>query len=182
MVALLVLVFLIVAVCGYWSDLQRRSCASAPASSSPGRTSTCCWCSATTSCRSSSRSAGSTCSTSATPSSASCRPVPASRGTQFRQRQLGRRGRDALRTGLNGLYAVAERYPDLKANEAFHQLQTRISGLETAIADGRRSTTTPSTRTTSTSRRCRTCSWRVSATSRRRSCCTSTPSRRPTST
>src|SRR5215813_387126 len=24
-----------------------------------------------------------------------------------------------LRTGLNGLYAVAERYPDLKANEAF---------------------------------------------------------------
>ena len=42
-----------------------------------------------------------------------------------------------LRTGLNGLYAVAERYPDLKANEAFRQLQARISGLETAIADRR---------------------------------------------
>jgi LemA protein len=42
-----------------------------------------------------------------------------------------------VRTGLNGLYAVAERYPDLKANEAFRNLQARISGLETAIADRR---------------------------------------------
>lgn len=42
-----------------------------------------------------------------------------------------------LRGGLNGLYAVAEGYPDLKANEAFRQLQGRISGLETAIADRR---------------------------------------------
>jgi LemA protein len=42
-----------------------------------------------------------------------------------------------LRSGLTGLYAVAERYPDLKANEAFRQLQARISGLETAIADRR---------------------------------------------
>jgi LemA protein len=42
-----------------------------------------------------------------------------------------------VRTGLNGLYAVAERYPDLKANDAFRQLQARISGLETAIADRR---------------------------------------------
>jgi LemA protein len=42
-----------------------------------------------------------------------------------------------LRAGLGGLYAVAERYPDLKANDAFRQLQTRISGLETAIADRR---------------------------------------------
>jgi LemA protein len=42
-----------------------------------------------------------------------------------------------LRTGLNGLYAVAERYPDLKANDAFRQLQSRVSGLETAIADRR---------------------------------------------
>jgi LemA protein len=42
-----------------------------------------------------------------------------------------------LRSGLNGLYAVAERYPELKANEAFRQLQARISGLETAIADRR---------------------------------------------
>jgi LemA protein len=42
-----------------------------------------------------------------------------------------------LRSGLTGLYAVAERYPDLKANDAFRQLQTRISALETAIADRR---------------------------------------------
>src|SRR5882724_1753481 len=42
-----------------------------------------------------------------------------------------------LRAGLGGLYAVAEQYPDLKANEAFKQLQARISGLETAIADRR---------------------------------------------
>jgi LemA protein len=42
-----------------------------------------------------------------------------------------------LRTGLNGLYAVAERYPGLKANEAFRQLQERVSSLETAIADRR---------------------------------------------
>ena len=42
-----------------------------------------------------------------------------------------------LRAGLGGLFAVAERYPDLKANEAFRQLQARISALETAIADRR---------------------------------------------
>jgi LemA protein len=42
-----------------------------------------------------------------------------------------------LRSGLNGLYAVAERYPELKANDAFRQLQSRISALETAIADRR---------------------------------------------
>ena len=42
-----------------------------------------------------------------------------------------------LRTGLSGLYAVAERYPNLKANDAFQQLQSRVSGLETAIADRR---------------------------------------------
>jgi LemA protein len=43
----------------------------------------------------------------------------------------------ALRTGLSSLYAVAERYPDLKANDLFRNLQTRISALETAIADRR---------------------------------------------
>ena len=42
-----------------------------------------------------------------------------------------------LRAGLGGLFAVAENYPDLKANEAFRQLQARISALETAIADRR---------------------------------------------
>jgi LemA protein len=43
----------------------------------------------------------------------------------------------ALRGGLSGLYAVAERYPDLKANALFQNLQSRISALETAIADRR---------------------------------------------
>ncbi|MEJ0004863.1 MAG: LemA family protein [Steroidobacteraceae bacterium] len=43
----------------------------------------------------------------------------------------------ALRTGLSNLYAVAERYPDLKANDLFKNLQIRISALETAIADRR---------------------------------------------
>ncbi|MBS0366666.1 MAG: LemA family protein [Proteobacteria bacterium] len=42
-----------------------------------------------------------------------------------------------LRAGLNGLYAVAERYPQLKASEPFRHLQERISALETAIADRR---------------------------------------------
>jgi LemA protein len=42
-----------------------------------------------------------------------------------------------LRAGLSGLFAVAEQYPDLKANEGFRNLQARVSGLETAIADRR---------------------------------------------
>jgi LemA protein len=43
----------------------------------------------------------------------------------------------ALRMGLGQLFAVAEAYPELKANEHFMQLQTRISSLENAIADRR---------------------------------------------
>ncbi|MEX2515718.1 MAG: LemA family protein [Gammaproteobacteria bacterium] len=42
-----------------------------------------------------------------------------------------------LRLGLGNLFAVAEDYPDLKANETFKHLQGRISGLENAIADRR---------------------------------------------
>jgi LemA protein len=42
-----------------------------------------------------------------------------------------------LRLGLGNLFAVAEAYPDLKANETFIHLQTRISGLENSIADRR---------------------------------------------
>lgn len=42
-----------------------------------------------------------------------------------------------LRQGLGHLFAVAEAYPDLKANESFRHLQTRITGLENAIADRR---------------------------------------------
>jgi LemA protein len=43
----------------------------------------------------------------------------------------------ALRAGVARVFAVAERYPDLKANENFMQLQSRITGLENAIADRR---------------------------------------------
>jgi LemA protein len=43
----------------------------------------------------------------------------------------------ALRMGLGSLFAVAEAYPDLKANETFQHVQTRISQLENAIADRR---------------------------------------------
>jgi LemA protein len=42
-----------------------------------------------------------------------------------------------LRLGLGNLFAVAEAYPELKANESFQHLQARISGLENAIADRR---------------------------------------------
>lgn len=42
-----------------------------------------------------------------------------------------------LRRGLGQLFAVAEAYPELKSNEHFMQLQTRISGLENSIADRR---------------------------------------------
>jgi LemA protein len=42
-----------------------------------------------------------------------------------------------LRAGLMGFYAVAEAYPDLKANTSFQHLQQRISGLENMIADRR---------------------------------------------
>lgn len=42
-----------------------------------------------------------------------------------------------LRTGLGQLFAVAENYPELRANETFRHLQTRISQLELQIADRR---------------------------------------------
>ncbi len=42
-----------------------------------------------------------------------------------------------LRLGLGQLFAVAEAYPDLKTNETFQHLQSRISSLESAISDRR---------------------------------------------
>jgi LemA protein len=45
---------------------------------------------------------------------------------------------DLMMTGaLRGLFAVAENYPQLKANENFLKLQTRITELEERIADRR---------------------------------------------
>ena len=43
----------------------------------------------------------------------------------------------ALHKGLINLFALAEDYPDLKANQSFQNLQSRISALEDAIADRR---------------------------------------------
>jgi LemA protein len=43
----------------------------------------------------------------------------------------------ALRAGVGSIFAVAEAYPELKTNQQFMQLQTRISSLESSIADRR---------------------------------------------
>lgn len=50
--------------------------------------------------------------------------------------QLGR-AETALRSGLGQLFALAENYPQLQANQSFQHLQQRISGLENGIADRR---------------------------------------------
>ncbi|GIX30991.1 MAG: hypothetical protein KatS3mg124_1463 [Porticoccaceae bacterium] len=50
--------------------------------------------------------------------------------------ELGK-AEDALRSGLERLFALAEAYPELKASETFRQLSSRISELENAIADRR---------------------------------------------
>ena len=42
-----------------------------------------------------------------------------------------------MRASLGRLFAVAEAYPELKTNQNFMQLQTRITGLENGIADRR---------------------------------------------
>lgn len=42
-----------------------------------------------------------------------------------------------MRRGLAGLFAVAESYPELKADRTFQHLQGRISQLESQIADRR---------------------------------------------
>lgn len=42
-----------------------------------------------------------------------------------------------LRSGLGRLFALAENYPDLKADQSFQHLQSRISDLENGIADRR---------------------------------------------
>jgi LemA protein len=44
---------------------------------------------------------------------------------------------NAIRTGLGSIFALAEAYPELKANQNFSHLQTRITNLENAIADRR---------------------------------------------
>lgn len=51
-------------------------------------------------------------------------------------RALGK-AETVMRQGLMNLFAVAEAYPDLKANASFQSLQKRISQLENNIADRR---------------------------------------------
>src|SRR5271170_5688676 len=43
----------------------------------------------------------------------------------------------SMTSALRGLFAVAENYPDLKANNNFMQLQKRITELESQISDRR---------------------------------------------
>src|SRR5882757_9525555 len=42
-----------------------------------------------------------------------------------------------LRSGVTRLFAVAESYPELKSDQTFKQLQSRITALEESIADRR---------------------------------------------
>lgn len=44
---------------------------------------------------------------------------------------------EMMRGALGELFAVAEDYPELEANESFQQLQSRISSIEEQIADRR---------------------------------------------
>ncbi len=66
------------------------------------------------------------------------------RVTEARSALLGARGvaeqsqaDNALRGALGQLFAVAEGYPELKADSSFNQLQERISEVEEQIADRR---------------------------------------------
>jgi LemA protein len=43
----------------------------------------------------------------------------------------------ALRAGVGQIFAVAEAYPELRADASFAQLQSRITSLESGIADRR---------------------------------------------
>jgi len=61
------------------------------------------------------------------------------RGALAKARTVGERAEaeNLLTRALGGVFAVAEAYPDLKANQNFLQLQARISELEGQIADRR---------------------------------------------
>ena len=61
------------------------------------------------------------------------------RGALLKARSVAERAdaENQLTRTLGQLFAVAESYPDLKANQSFLQLQSRISELENQIADRR---------------------------------------------
>lgn len=68
--------------------------------------------------------------------------VTEARASAMKSRDAGIEGRAAaesvLGTAMMQLMAVAENYPDLKANENFQQLQAELSDLENKIAAARR--------------------------------------------
>ncbi len=61
------------------------------------------------------------------------------RGALAKAKSVGERAEaeGMLTRALGQFFAVAEAYPDLKANQSFLQLQSRISDLENQIADRR---------------------------------------------
>ncbi|HEY2954227.1 MAG TPA: LemA family protein [Candidatus Eisenbacteria bacterium] len=61
------------------------------------------------------------------------------RGALMRARSVGERAEAEamLSRALGGVFAVAEAYPNLKADQSFLQLQSRISQIENQIADRR---------------------------------------------
>jgi LemA protein len=65
--------------------------------------------------------------------------LSAARGAVVKARSVGERAEaeSKLTQSLGQFFAVMEAYPDLKANQGFLQLQTRISELENQIADRR---------------------------------------------
>jgi LemA protein len=65
--------------------------------------------------------------------------VTQARAASMNASSIGQKAQaDLIMTGaLRGLFAVAENYPQLKANENFLKLQNRISELEEKIADRR---------------------------------------------
>jgi len=65
--------------------------------------------------------------------------ITEARSAVMRARTPGEQGQadGLLRTALGQLFAVAEGYPELKADTSFNQLQGRISEVEEQIADRR---------------------------------------------
>lgn len=66
----------------------------------------------------------------------SARQRVATAQTSGNMKELGK-AETGLRRELGHLFALAENYPELKANDTFQHLQQRISGIENAIADRR---------------------------------------------
>ncbi len=66
----------------------------------------------------------------------SARQRVAAAQTSGNMKELGK-AETGLRRELSQLFALAESYPELKANDTFQHLQQRISGIENAIADRR---------------------------------------------